>query len=303
MELNQAAKRFIARIAGDSPGTRIPADLIADFAWSERSSSARSSQWKAWCGFCRNEDRTVFPATAAHIIALIGWLRLERERDTRSARHASFTQYLSAVRQMKLVLTGTPIPPYPFFSHVLRAYRNWEEENFPHGEVRFGVPVTYAQRIWALGMQSASAIEVRNFFACTFAYFFNGLRESSVISLRTLDVSLDEKVVTARLSIVKGRSTSREQLVSYHRWASLTSPLDLLHRWKQVRGMRRRFFAIVGELLDWISGSVHDALTSVLARLDVQAPAQRKFTSPSLRICAYRTHFVRYSGRGSSLAV
>lgn len=210
--------------------------------------------------------------TEGSLVAFIGWLRLERDRNGRKAGAASLPQYLSAVRQMQLVLTGEQVPPYPFLNHVIRAYKKWEEEQHPSEEIRCGIPADSVQAIWALGMQSTSSMEVRDCCACVFAYCFNGLRESSVMSLLESQVTLTDDQVVARLSVVKGRQASREQLVSYDRISTLASPLDLLARWASIRRPHFRFFALPGEPVEWTKGSLTTGLQRVLKNLNLQPP-------------------------------
>lgn len=65
------------------------------------------------------------------------------------------------------------------------------------------------QRIWGLGMNSDSISVIWDCVWCLFSFSFNRLRESSVISGRATDVSLSTDLITERLSVVKGRASSR----------------------------------------------------------------------------------------------
>ena len=284
MELTRAATSYVSRTAGTTPGALMSAKLVADFAWSERTTTARNSQWKTWLMFCQAEGRTPLPVTEAHIIAFIGWLKIARDRGERTVGSTSIPQYLSAVRQMQLVLTGEAVPSFPFVGHVLRAYRKWEEANHPAPDVRCGIPAEYVQRMWCLGMTTESLPTLRDCAVCVFAFCFNGLRESSVLSMQTAGVRIDEPVMSARLCVVKGRQASKEQLVAYHRLSSFSSPLDLLHRWNQARGRHARFFALPGEATDWPRQGMTDACKRVLEALGLCPPAGGKYTSNSLRI-------------------
>lgn len=116
----------------------------------------------------------------------------------RSVSSSSLPQYFSAVRQMQLALMGHPVAQYPFLFHVVRAYRSWEEDEYPLPEVRCGVPATIAQAIWGLGMSTSAASVLRDSAFVIFAFCLNGLRESSVTSLRAEDVAIADNEISAR---------------------------------------------------------------------------------------------------------
>lgn len=123
------------------------ARLLADYAWSDRTAQSRNSQLQAWVEFCTAEQLVFLPVTEAHFVAFIGWLAAERTAGRRRVSGNSIPQYLSAVRQMHLLVVGTPVPSFPFVWHVLRAYRRWEEDNFPLPAVRGGIPADLVQQI------------------------------------------------------------------------------------------------------------------------------------------------------------
>jgi len=248
---------------------------------------SRNSQWGAWLSFCDDEDRVPLPVTEAHLVAFVGWLAVERERGRRSVGSSSIPQYISAVRQMQLLLTGTPVPSYPMMVHVLRGYARWEEAKYPKQDVRCGVPASVVQRVWGLGMRSATTSVVRDAAMCVFAYCFNGLRESSVASLESRHVHLSPEEMKVRLTVVKGREASLVPLANYTRLGELSSPLDLWLRWAGCRGEHPRFFALPGERMSWSSGSLTRALGNCLHQLGVTPPAEGKYTSHSLRIGAH----------------
>lgn len=54
-----------------------------------------------------------------HLVAFIGWLAVSREVERQKIGTSSIKQYLSAIRQMKMLVTGMVVPPYPFLSHRL----------------------------------------------------------------------------------------------------------------------------------------------------------------------------------------
>lgn len=112
----------------------------------------------------------LLPVTEAHFVAFIGWLASERLAGCRGVGSSSIPQYLSAVRQMQVVVLGTPVPSYPFVWNVLRGYLQWEGLNYPQPDVRCGVPASILQQIWSLGMETSNVAVLRNAAACVFAY-------------------------------------------------------------------------------------------------------------------------------------
>lgn len=270
-----------------SSGLARSATLLSDFAWSERTSSTRNSQWRAWVTFCEAEGRSLLPATEAHMISFIGWLAMERESGRRSVSSKSIPQYLSAVRQMQQVTLGVSVPNYPLLKAVIRGYTKWEEANFPLREVRCGISASVVQRIWGMGMSTDSPALLRDAALCVFAYCMNGLRESSVLSILHTNVAMDSNKLTARLSVVKGKPASQVSLVSYARWNDLPGAIDLWLRWYHARGGHVRFFALAGERVSATSGGMTRSLLNCLTALDATPPPGGKYTSHSLRIGAH----------------
>jgi len=267
-----------------TPGILRSMQLISDFAWSGRTAASRQSQWKAWVEFCTADERPVLPATEAHFIAFVGWLTSERESGRRSVSSTSLPQYFSAVRQMQITLIGIEVPQYPFLQHVIRAYERWEEQNYPATEVRCGISATMIQAIWGLGMSTSSPSILRDCAMTLLSYCFNGLRESSVVSLQAQNVTVDEDHIHARLSVVKGRQASRQQLVSYKRLGPHPSPVDLLMQWSHGRGRHPKYFGLDGERDPIPARALDDALKRCLTTLNLSPPPHGKYTSHSLRI-------------------
>ena len=224
----------ITATGGHTAATAMTARLLEQYAWSDRTGLSRHSQWRAWLAFCDCDNRPVLPVTEAHLLSFVGWLGAEREAGRRSVGSASIPQYLSAVRQMQLLLTGTPVPPYPMMVHVLRGYRRWEEQNFPQQVVRCGIPASLLQRICHLGLTTDTQSLLRDSAMCVLSYVMNGLRESSVASLRTALTEISLDAVTVRLSVVKGRAASTVPLIRYYRLPGLSSPLDVILRWHRI---------------------------------------------------------------------
>lgn len=217
MSIDRAAVRRLEQIAGTTRSATMSATLLRDYAWSDRTSSTRNSPWETWVEFCKDDGREVLPVTEGHILSFIGWLALARQEKRRSISSRSVPQYLSAVRQMQLVLTGVPVPAFPLLPHVLRVLERWEEDKFPPLDIRSGLSAEHVQRIWGMGMSASLLQTVRDCAVCVFAFCFNGLRDSSVMSIQAKDVRSDQMHLRARLSIVKGKFASREQSVEYQR--------------------------------------------------------------------------------------
>lgn len=70
-------------------------------------------------------------------------------------------------------------------------------------------------KLWNLGMQASTLGVLRDSALCVFAFCMNGLRESSVTSIRSDLVEFQDGHVTVRLSVVKGKKASQEALVKY----------------------------------------------------------------------------------------
>lgn len=97
--------------------------LVKEYAWGSRTMRSRVSQRKAWINFCDEDRRNPLPVTEGHMVALIRWLTLARERGDRCVNSRSVAQYLSEVSRMHLTLAGTVIPSFLYLNIVLRAYR------------------------------------------------------------------------------------------------------------------------------------------------------------------------------------
>lgn len=147
---------------GASTVAQYTAKLVTQFPWSDGTESSRQSQWKAWIEFCSEDGRQPLPATEGHFVAFIGWLKLSRERGTRSVGSSSLPQYLSAVRRMHELYVGRPVENFPFVEVVVRAYGKWEEQGFPTESVRCGIDATTALRIWSLGMRTGTLAVLRD---------------------------------------------------------------------------------------------------------------------------------------------
>ena len=196
---------------------------------------------------------------------------------------------------MNDLYVGQPVPHYPFLDAVVRGYAKWEEQNYPKDRVRCGISAEVALRVWNMGMSTPVLATLRDCTAVVFAYCFNGLRESSVMTLLTSKVSFLPGSMSCRLSYWKGRQVSKEPLVQYSRIApEISSPVDLFHRWSASRGIHERFFALHGDPVPYQKESLTRALTRCLEKLDVLAPPDGKYTSHSLRIGAH-TEQVRTS--------
>ena len=76
-------------------------------------------------------------------------------------------------------------------------------------------------------MSTTTSGIVRDCAIVLWAYCFNGLRDSSVATQLSTYVSMNGQRVTARLSMVKGRSVIEFALISYDRPSDLPSAYDL----------------------------------------------------------------------------
>ena len=90
------------------------AELVHDFAWSDRTTASQNSQWKCWVEFSTQEDRSVLPITEAKLVAYVGWLANESKAGRRAVRSTYLPQYISAVRQRQLTLMGTTVSKFTF---------------------------------------------------------------------------------------------------------------------------------------------------------------------------------------------
>lgn len=92
---------------------------------------------------------------------------------------------------MQVVLTGVPVPTFPLLSHELRGCERWREERFPPPDIRSLLSSEQVQRIWGMGMSVPLTQTVRDCAVCVFAICFNGLRDSSAMSIQTKDMHRD----------------------------------------------------------------------------------------------------------------
>ena len=120
----------------------------------------------------------------------------------------------------------------------------------------------------------------------------NGLRESSVLSLLAEHVTCGPRLVTARLSVVKGRHASQVPFVSYHRWDDLLSPIDIWIRWTHARGNHVRVFALDGEGAALSVGAMTRYLHQCLSLAAAEPLPSDKFNSHSLRIGSHTEQVV-----------
>lgn len=79
-------------------------------------------------------------------------------------------------------------------------------------------------------MTTGHPTTIRDCALVVFAYSFNGLWESSVLSLKSCRVSLQGRSAFAKCIVWKGRITDREKLVAYHPTSGAGSPLALFER-------------------------------------------------------------------------
>lgn len=145
---------------------------------------------------------------------------------------------------MYRMVCGTEMGTFPILPHLIRAYSRWEEDQFPEVAVRCGVSSSHIQHMWGLGMSTTDPRMLRDCAAVVFSFTVNGLRESSVLTIKEQDVSLSETTLVARLSVWKGKRGSQVPLVSYHRLGQLTSPLDPWLRWQHVRRKQPLYFGM-----------------------------------------------------------
>ena len=140
-------------------------------------------------------------------------------------------------------------------------------------------------QIWHLVMRNPTLSVLRECAVCVFAYYMNWLRESSTMMMKTAKVRIEGNDMTARLSYWKGRKASTEPLVKYSRvYTDVSSALDLFKRWMQSRGDHMHLFAMDAEPETYAKESFTSALLRCLHALCIQAPAEGKYTSHSMRI-------------------
>lgn len=115
----------VARVAGTTAVATMTAAMVSNNAWSGRTTASLDSQWKAWLQFFEDDGLVPLPVTEGNIVEFIGWLCMEREQGRRNVGSTSIPQYLTAVRQIHDMFTGTDVPAYLFVALVIRAYSRW----------------------------------------------------------------------------------------------------------------------------------------------------------------------------------
>lgn len=141
-----------------------------------------------------------------------------------------------------------------------------------------------------------SAITLRDAAMCVTAYMLNGLRDSSVISLKVGNVEVTESEFRARLSVEKGTSASRSALLRYTRLSALSSPIDVVLRWKLLRWANvggppsGLFFSLQGSSGAFPNQELSRALERCLRHLSITSPPGGAYTSHSSRIGAHTEH-------------
>lgn len=83
---------------------------------------------------------------------------------------------------MQMMYVGDELPAFRFLKHVLRSYAQWEEEGFRIGR-QMWIGSDGSSEIWQLGMDTNKVSFLRVCELVVFAYSFNGVRESSFLSL------------------------------------------------------------------------------------------------------------------------
>lgn len=88
---------------------------------------------------------------------------------------ASVLQYHINIRQIQLMITVYKVQSFPFDEHSMRAYRKWQEYNYPVTSVRCGLTAEVMIQLWALRIHTTSSIMLRDFSTVSFAFSINGL--------------------------------------------------------------------------------------------------------------------------------
>jgi hypothetical protein len=101
-------------------------------------------------------------------------------------------------------------------------------------------------------MQSARNEVIRDAAAVVVAYVL-GLRESSVMSLPTGNVTITNERMTMHLVLAKGRALRHATPAIYVRTgaAGLPSPIDLVQLWTVRRDSHPRLFGMIGDTPEW----------------------------------------------------
>lgn len=291
--LGQLTSETMLEMGENSAAMARSARLVTEHGWSAQTSRTRDSQWGTWQRFCSADNWDPLPVTEAHMVAFVGWICEEREKGRRKIGVSSVPQYLSSVRQRQLEELGLPVPSFPMVPLMIREYTKWEEEAQPLQDVRIGLSAEQMHKLWEMGMNATHKSIVRDAAMCLFAYCFNGLRESSVASMRVQDVSFTDQSMICRLCVVKGRQASRVPLVGFtvHNdlspWHKKSSALDLWRRWSGMRVTHPRFFGLAGEPALWKQGELSGALQRALGLCRLCTPTGGRYSSHSIRIGAH----------------
>lgn len=126
-----------------------------------------------------------------------------------------------------------------------------------------------------MGISSDSMDVVRD---CLFAFYFNSLRDSSVISIESFNFTFTSTSLTCLLLVVKGPSASSVELVRYTKHGHETSPLDIWERLMAMRGEHVRFFEIPGDSVVLLPQFLDSALQRILVRFSLNAPRSGKYS-------------------------
>lgn len=98
MELSIAATGPICDIAGETPGSMKAANLVEEYAWSERKMLTRNQQWNVWLEFSNSDDRHPLPVSEAHFAVYVGWIMMEQQGGGHHVGSVSIQQYPRTVR-------------------------------------------------------------------------------------------------------------------------------------------------------------------------------------------------------------
>lgn len=279
------------RYSGRGIGAAKVAELLADYANSHRTGRRKASMWSCYIEYTTADDLVPLPATEAKLLGFIGWLKDQRERSQRHVAGNSLPQYISAVRTTQRDILGEAPITSPMIALAVESYKKWEEEKYPVKDKRVGIPAEVIHAVYDLGMRSEDACTIRDSAMMVFAYAFNGLRDSSVASLRACDVRIGDDDATATLRVVKGRRASSELPVKYSRVPGQEgSPVDILQRWRtRHAGRHSRFFALPRDPEDWPEQQLLHCMERCLAAVACHPPQGCKYGAHSLRIGAHTT--------------
>lgn len=112
-----------------------------------------------------------------------------------------------------------------------------------------GLPATHAQRIFHLGIQIRDLTQLQECSAIIFVYTFNGLRESTAMSmLQLVGHSGGDACAGEYLESTSGHSGATSLLSSTFRYHL---PSDLIVRWSGLRMPHERFFVLANDPINW----------------------------------------------------